>query len=158
MASRLLAKYARLLCRASSQAPAAAAAAAATARLPQPMALPAEVLRALGWPRVTERLMCDGKTVIKDDTFPIMPTFTQLDELVERAVVPEDILLAWAEHGGNSNQAANALMKWTLLVLRTKGKFKELMVDSRLLDMMDTISQQVRKPNTEATWCCQCVR
>lgn len=122
------------------------------------MALPAELLRALGWPRVTERLMCEGKTINKDDTFPTMPTFTQLDELVEKAAVPEDILLAWGEHGGNSNQAANALMKWTLLVLRTKGKFKELMVDSRLLDMMDTISGQVSKPDTEVNWRCQCVR
>ncbi|KAK2844519.1 hypothetical protein Q5P01_011178 [Channa striata] len=142
MASRFLRRYAHLLCRASSQAPIAAA-----ARLSPAVAVHAEVQRAQGWPRVTDRLMCEGSTISKEDNCTFLPTFTQLDELVEKAAVPEDILLAWVEHQGNANQAANALMKWTLLVLKTKGRFKEqpseLIMDSRLQDMMDTVSQQV---------------
>ncbi|KAM6935503.1 FAST kinase domain-containing protein 4 isoform 1-T2 [Lycodopsis pacificus] len=145
MASRLLGRYARLLCRPSSSSKTPAAAAAA--RLPPPVAGPAEMKRARGWPGVTERFMCEGRTIVKEDHYPDTPTRTQLDELLEKAVVPEDILLAWAEHGQNGNQAANSLMKWTLLVLKTKGKFKEQkaerMSDLRLLDMMATVSRQV---------------
>lgn len=146
MASRLLSRYGRLLCRASSKASGAAAASAA-ARLPPSVAEPAEVQRAQGWPWATDRFMCEGRTITKQDTFSTMPTRTPLDELVDKAAVTEDILLAWAEYGGNANQAANALIKWTQLVLKTKGKFKEqdpeLMKDSRLQDMMNTVSREV---------------
>ncbi|TNN80831.1 Protein TBRG4 [Liparis tanakae] len=141
MASRLLGRCARLICRASSKTSSAAA------RPPPPAAGPADRKRAQGWPTVTERLMSVGTTVNKEHPFPNTPKRTHLDELLEKAVVPEDILSAWAEHGQNGNQAANALMKWTQLVLRTKGKFKEqkaeLMRDSRLLDIMATLSGQV---------------
>uniref|UniRef100_A0A3Q0RZB1 FAST kinase domain-containing protein 4 n=1 Tax=Amphilophus citrinellus TaxID=61819 RepID=A0A3Q0RZB1_AMPCI len=113
MASRLLGRCSRLLCRSSSQASAAAAA----AHLPLPAAGPVEFQRA------------------------------KLDELVDKATVPEDILSAWAEYEGNGNQAASALMKWAQLMLKTKGKFKEhqpeVMMDSRLLNMMNTLSRQV---------------
>lgn len=142
MASRLLRRYARLLCRTSSQAAPAAARVSLTA------AGPAELQRAQGWPWLTNRLMSEGKTVTKENMYSTVPVLTQLDELVEKAAAPEDLLLAWAEHKGNGNQAATALMKWALLVLRTKGKFKEqppeVMMDARLQDLMDTVSKQVR--------------
>lgn len=142
MASRLLGRYARLLCRASSQAPAATA-----ARLPPSVAGVLEVQRGQGWPCITERLMCEGRAAAKD-TFSAMPVRTQLEELVEKAVVPEDILKAWAEYGGNGNQAANAMTKWTRLVLMKKDTSKAQIMDPRLQDIMNTISQQVRKPDT----------
>lgn len=142
MASRLLGRCARLLSRSSSQASAAAA-----AHLPLPAAGPVEFQRAKAWPWVTERSMCERTTVNKEDHYPVSPTRTQLDELVDKAAVPEDILSAWAEYEGNGNQAASALMKWAQLVLKTKGKFKEhqpeVMMDSRLLNMMNTLSRQV---------------
>uniref|UniRef100_A0A3Q0S556 FAST kinase domain-containing protein 4 n=1 Tax=Amphilophus citrinellus TaxID=61819 RepID=A0A3Q0S556_AMPCI len=121
MASRLLGRCSRLLCRSSSQASAAAAA----AHLPLPAAGPVEFQRAKAWPWVTERSMCERTTVNKEEHYPVSPTRTQLDELVDKATVPEDILSAWAEYEGNGNQAASALMKWAQLMLKTKGKFKE---------------------------------
>lgn len=140
MASRLLGRYARLLCRASSQAPVVAA-----AYIPPPVAT--EVQRAQGWPGVVERLMCEERRFVKDDSFQTMPTRTELDDLVDKAAEPEDILVAWAEHGGNGNQAASALKHWMLLMLKTNPNYKNelptLMMDLRLLDMMNTVSQGV---------------
>lgn len=144
MAGRLLGRCARLLCRSSSQASAAAA-----ARLPLSAAGPAEFQRTKGWPWLTERSMCERTAVTKEDHYSVSPTRTQLDESVDKATVPEDILSAWEKYGGNGNQAATTLMKWAQLVLKTKGKFKEqqpeLMMDSRLLDMMNTLSRQVHE-------------
>ncbi|XP_034553883.1 FAST kinase domain-containing protein 4 [Notolabrus celidotus] len=141
MASRLLGRYARLLCRASSKASATAA------RLPPPVAGAAVVQKAHGWQWVTERSMCEGRTIEKEDTIADMPARTQLDELVDKAVEPESILEAWEQNGGNGHQAANALIKWTQLMLRMKSKFKEqpleLRTDPRLLDIMDTVSKEV---------------
>lgn len=99
--------------------------------------------------------MCEGRTITKEDTSLRTPTRTQLDDFVEKAALPKDILVAWAEHGGNGHQAANALMKWTRLMLRTKGKFKEQqpeLTDSRFLDIMNTVSQEVRRPDKEVDW------
>lgn len=91
--------------------------------------------------------MCEARIVKKEDGFLTLPTRTQLDELIEKAAEPEDILQAWAEHPGTGNQAGIALKKWTHLVMKTKGRFKvqppELLADPRLKNMLNTLSQQV---------------
>ncbi|KAM6910041.1 FAST kinase domain-containing protein 4 [Xenentodon cancila] len=137
MACRLLGRCARLLCRRSSMAPASA-----SLRLP-----PWVAAGGGGWPRVTERSRCEGRTATTEEQFPTTPPRTQLDDLVEKASRPEEILSAWAEYGGNGNQAASALIKWTQLELKMKVKFRgqqpEPLVDPRLLDLMETMSSQV---------------
>ncbi|XP_072250453.1 FAST kinase domain-containing protein 4 [Leuresthes tenuis] len=139
MAGRLLGRCARLLCRSSAPP-------AAVVRLPPLVNGPAEVPRAMGWPRVTERLLCE-QTVTKEDPYPTSPIRTQLDNSVEKASTPEEILSAWAEYRGNGNQAAASLMKWTQLMLKTNGKFEEQqsepLTDSRLKHMRNTLSRHV---------------
>ncbi|KAM9309120.1 FAST kinase domain-containing protein 4 [Pholidichthys leucotaenia] len=143
MASRLFSRYARLLFRSSTQTPAAATA----ARLPPSLVGRAEVQRAQGWPWVTNRLMHEGPTIAKEKPYPGMPVRTQLNELMEKASVPEDILLAWTKFGGNANQAASAFVNWTRLVQKTKENFTQLhpglLSDARVQNMMNTFSCQV---------------
>lgn len=142
MAGRLLSRYARLLCRASTQATAAAA-----ARLPSSVVGPSVVQKAQGWPWVTERLMCDTNTIKMDDSLEELPSRTPLDELIDKAEKPESIPEAWELLGGNGHQAANALIRWSLLMFQRDGNFEEppseLKTDQRLMDMMDTISKEV---------------
>ncbi|KAM7420708.1 hypothetical protein PAMA_015098 [Pampus argenteus] len=137
MASRFLGRYARLLYRASSQA-----AAATAVRLHPSVTGVLEVQRGQDWPCITERLMCTRT----EEAVASIPRRTRLDELVEKAAVPEDVLVVWAEQGRTGNQAATALVKWIRLVWETKGTFKEgtdLMKDSRLLNMLDILTQQI---------------
>lgn len=146
MASRLLVRYACLLGRASSLK-ATAAATVTAAHLPAPLFGPAEGHWGHGWPRKAERFLCEGTAVQKEDVFMVKPVRTQLDDAVDMATVPEDVLLAWAKHEGNPNQAAYSLVKWTQLMLKTSGPFKgqkaEVVTDPRLLDMMDAVSREV---------------
>lgn len=126
--------------------------------LPTPLLGPVEVQRGQGWPWTTERSLCEGSTVAKEDVFKNRPMRTQLDDLVDKAKTPKDVLLAWAEHRGNGNQAANALVRWTQLMLRTNGAFKgqhsKVVTDSRLLDIMGTVSREVRRADSEMGWHC----
>lgn len=147
MTCRLLGRCARLLSRGSPQA------AAAAARLPVPVAGSAEPLWAQTWPRASGRLLCEGRSFNQESDFPLAPKRTQLDELAEKAAAPEEILVAWAELGGNANQAASALVKLTRLVQGEKDRSKTyqsaLLMDDRLKAMMDTIIGQVGKPGAQ---------
>lgn len=97
--------------------------------------------------------MCEGRLITKEDRIWNTPTRTQLNDLIDKATVPDDILLAWAEHRGNADQAANALIKWTSLMFRINGKFEDqqekVSKDLRVQDMMNTVSQEVRKTDIQ---------
>ncbi|XP_068616422.1 FAST kinase domain-containing protein 4 [Brachionichthys hirsutus] len=143
MATRLFGRCAGLACRTSFQTPAAAYAAA---RLPILLDRPA-FHRAQGWPLVTVTSMCDRGIVPQKNTRGYITESRRLDSVLEKATVPDDILLAWAEYGGSAEQTAKALVRWTHLMLRTNGKFEDqqpnVTNDSRVMEMMDIISCQV---------------
>lgn len=138
MASRLLSRYAHLLCRASSQAPGSAV--ASVSRLPMTVTPPVEVQRTEGWPQISKRFMHEKSSLATDDAVWDQTSFSKVNDLMKKATVPEDVLQAWVEHGGDANMAAISLVKWTQLVRKTKGDFK---MDSRINEMLDTISAQV---------------
>ncbi|XP_064804212.1 FAST kinase domain-containing protein 4-like [Oncorhynchus masou masou] len=140
MTSRLLGRCARLLPRANPQASATAA------FLPTPATGPAGPLWAQAWRQPVVKGLCEGRGSFKEK-YPIEPKRTQLDELLEKAQSPQDVLQAWAAQGGKANQAAKTLVQLVRLAGREKGGAKidqfELLNDPRLLDIMDTVTAQV---------------
>lgn len=99
-------------------------------------------------------MLCE-ESARKENTLKRL-VFTDLDTLLEKAVVPEDILLAWAKHGGNGNQAARTLVSWTQLTLKSSPPLQsqqiKLVSDSRLLDIIDTVSKEVRPTHLTTEW------
>ncbi|XP_061810691.1 FAST kinase domain-containing protein 4 isoform X2 [Nerophis lumbriciformis] len=82
----------------------------------------------------------------KDKVLTSAPLRTELEEVVEKATVPEEVLKAWEQHGGDSNQATSTLLVWTKLMQKTKGKFQPnspSLMDARVRDMMETIMKQL---------------
>ena len=143
MASRLLVRCTRFLSRPSPLATVAAS------NWTNPIA--ATTLSELQWAParvwVPERPLCDGRIVARDENLPAVPRRTQLDKLVDKAETPEDILRAWKEHRGNGNQAAIAMVKLSRMVQGSQGRIttKDILMDPRLQDLLDTINGQVRK-------------
>ncbi|XP_061918910.1 FAST kinase domain-containing protein 4 isoform X1 [Entelurus aequoreus] len=137
MATRFLGRYARLLYRVTTQAPAARQPPSANRMI----GLYGTQCCAL----VSKRSFCKG-VMAKDEVFTSAPFRTELDEVLEKATVPEEVLKAWEQLGGDSNQAARTLLVWTKLMRKTKGKFQPTnssAMDSRLRDMMETITKHI---------------
>ncbi|KAM9806300.1 FAST kinase domain-containing protein 4 [Syngnathus typhle] len=136
MATRFLGRYVPLLCGASSRT--------SSARLPPSVTGLAHVQRNRCRPWTMERSLCERRVLRKDVVYLSMPTRTQLDEILEKAAVPEEILVAWEQHGGNGNQAASTLLAWTRMMQKTQANTHQLHTkDPRLRDIMDTITRQI---------------
>ncbi|XP_061771709.1 FAST kinase domain-containing protein 4 [Nerophis ophidion] len=138
MAARFLGRYARLLFRVTTQAPAARQPPSANRMI----GLYGTQCCAL----VSERSFCKGGVMEKDEGFTGGPFRTKLDETVDNATVPEEILKAWKQHRGDANQAARTLLMWTKLKQKTNEKFQpntSSAMDSRLQDMMNTINKHI---------------
>lgn len=137
MTSRLLGQCARVLSRATPNAQAAAA------RLPASPAGATEPLWALAWSRSFGRPFCEARNVAKKEDFATVPKRTKLDELLEKAVSQQDILLAWAERGGNGNQAAKTMVRLSQGERGASGDKSDLLNDPRVKAMMDTVTGEI---------------
>ncbi|KAM9852511.1 FAST kinase domain-containing protein 4 isoform 2-T4 [Aulostomus maculatus] len=133
MAGRLLVRCTRLFFSASSLAPAASVA---------PFV---QVQRAQGWSSfVSVRQIHEKRQENKSTKNQFYHAQSKLDELLDKALVPEDVLLAWKKHGGNGNQAARTLVSWRVLKMKNKSKpGQEDLLDERLQDLIHSIRQQI---------------
>lgn len=141
MTSRLLGRCARLFPRASPRS------AASAARFPSPVGGSTEPLWAQACLRPLASQLGDGKSVTREYDFHTEPKRTHLDDLVDKAVSPEDVLRAWVKKRGNANQAAHCIIKLTRLAQgdwgQTSSHPAEVLDDPRLQDMVEAIHGQM---------------
>ncbi|KAG9339412.1 hypothetical protein JZ751_023806 [Albula glossodonta] len=90
------------------------------------------------------RAMCEVHSLIKEFDRSQVPKRTELDELIEKAGSPEEVLQLWAEWGGSGNQAASSFVRLAKLSVEKGNQDRTaLMQDPRLLDMLEKVSSQV---------------
>ncbi|MBN3300833.1 FAKD4 protein, partial [Amia calva] len=141
MTSRLLGRCARLLGQ-CSQVPVAWVRPLAPPALAEP--LPALALR-LPTP-CPWRTLC----VAVDEGYQPAPDRTELDQLLEGAGTPGELLQVWEEHRGTANQAASALTQLARLTISKGVRDKreitdntELFLDPRFQHLLQTVNSQV---------------
>ncbi|XP_018618320.2 FAST kinase domain-containing protein 4 [Scleropages formosus] len=95
--------------------------------------------------RLQQRALCEGRRLLRrEDENPAVPKRTELDDLVEKAGGPEEVLRLWAERGATANQTAIYIFHLARLASE-KGApgHADLLRDRRLQDMFDRVSSQV---------------
>ncbi|XP_015212779.2 FAST kinase domain-containing protein 4 [Lepisosteus oculatus] len=149
MTTRFLARCTRLLGAQCTRVPAIQG---------RPLALPppSEPLWIVAWrlPSLGPlRALCDGHGVAAaEESYPKAPERTELDQLLEQARSPQELLQLWAERGGKANQAAIAVVHLARLAgdrQAAQGGEKggsdtdDLLYDSRFQDLLHTVNSQV---------------
>ncbi|KAJ8353913.1 hypothetical protein SKAU_G00214800 [Synaphobranchus kaupii] len=142
MTTRFLGRWARLL---GTRCPITAF--SGSTRLP-PLPAPVESARvqSLGLQLHSQvRAMCEGRSLIKEeDDSNLWFKRTELEQLVDMAGSPEDVLKLWADKGGSANQAANSFIKLSKLSMQKGGlDCTDILQDPRLLDMLSKVSSEV---------------
>ncbi|KAG7469996.1 hypothetical protein MATL_G00134980 [Megalops atlanticus] len=138
MTTRLLGRCARLL---GARCPRASS---AGTRLPPALAPaePAWVQCVRLRPQV--RALCERRSLFKEEEIAQPPKRTELDELVEKASSPQEILQLWDDHSGSANQAAITLIQLVkLAVEKGESDRANLLEDHRFQDMVELVSSQV---------------
>lgn len=80
----------------------------------------------------------------EEENFTV-PRRTELDELVEKASSPQEILHLWAERGANANETALCIIQLARMVLeKGDSKHSDLLQDPRLQTMLDQVSSEVK--------------
>ncbi|XP_023681479.1 FAST kinase domain-containing protein 4 [Paramormyrops kingsleyae] len=148
MATRLMSRWARLLGSRGPQLIASCQARLAGHPIPFLAVAHAEPL----WARALNlhpqaRTLCGRHSLSTwEEENLTVPRRTELDELVEKASSPREVLQLWAERDANANETALCVIQLARMVLeKGDSKHSDLLQDPRLQTMLDQVSSEVRK-------------
>lgn len=84
------------------------------------------------------------KLSVKEQVYSRHPEHREIDELIESASSPEDLLNVGEHHSLNGNQASAVVIQLSRLVVDKKLETESILQDSRFQQVLNILNSQVR--------------